>query len=365
MSSSLIIEVCKIGNIRPHPNADKLEIATVKGWQTIVQKGQFQEGDLIIYIPVDSVIPHQLADKWNVKNYLGGSNKDRVRCARLRGEMSFGFVIKNEEGWEEGTNVSEHYGITKYIPPVRPHAGDAAPDDPLFDRYTDIENMRNFPDVIHDGEEVVITEKINGSCNRIGIEILDDENIQFKAGSHKIKRKMPPVEEMENNTYWFAYLQPNVRALLNYIAVAEQFKDVKTATLFGEVYGKVRGGHKSMHYGKPNTLNFVAFDLQVNGKYLDYFKFKELTEMFCVPTVPVLSIEPFCMESAKKHSQGDSILASLNGDNHMREGCVIRPVRERIDPQIGRVILKFLNDDYLVLKGKGEDKGEITDFTDE
>jgi tRNA-binding EMAP/Myf-like protein len=34
--SSLIIEVCKVENIIKHPNADKLSIVTIKGWQCIV-----------------------------------------------------------------------------------------------------------------------------------------------------------------------------------------------------------------------------------------------------------------------------------------------------------------------------------------
>ena len=30
--SSLIVEVCQIAAIEKHPNADNLDIATVKGW---------------------------------------------------------------------------------------------------------------------------------------------------------------------------------------------------------------------------------------------------------------------------------------------------------------------------------------------
>jgi len=50
---------------------------------------------------------------------------------------------------------------------------------------------------------------------------------------------------------------------------------------------------------------------------------------------------------------------------HMREGIVIKPLKERRDPAFGRVVVKFLNDDYILLKNKAYDKGEVTDFTDE
>ena len=39
--------------------------------------------------------------------------------------------------------------------------------------------------------------------------------------------------------------------------------------------------------------------------------------------------------------------------NHVREGVVVRPLRERWDPVVGRVILKYLCDDYLL--GNHED----------
>jgi len=39
------------------------------------------------------------------------------------------------------------------------------------------------------------------------------------------------------------------------------------------------------------------------------------------------------------------------GADHIREGVVVRPVRERADPKIGRVILKYLSDEYLFAKG--------------
>lgn len=31
--SSLIVEVCRVEEVRPHPNADRMAIARVKGWK--------------------------------------------------------------------------------------------------------------------------------------------------------------------------------------------------------------------------------------------------------------------------------------------------------------------------------------------
>ena len=36
--STLVVEVCEVKAVYPHPNADALEFITVKGWPVIVQK---------------------------------------------------------------------------------------------------------------------------------------------------------------------------------------------------------------------------------------------------------------------------------------------------------------------------------------
>lgn len=48
--SSLIVEVCQIAAIEKHPNADNLDIATVKGWNCIVRTGQYSQGDAVVFI---------------------------------------------------------------------------------------------------------------------------------------------------------------------------------------------------------------------------------------------------------------------------------------------------------------------------
>ena len=369
MSSSLIVEVCKIKEIIPHNNADTLEIAVVKGWECIVRKGLYKVGDIVVYIPVDSILPTELADRIGVRNYLKGKNNDRVGCARLRGEMSYGLIINNENNWEEGEDVKEFYKITKYEPPIRVTAGDAAPEDPLFEKFTDIENIRNFPDVFEEGEMVALTEKVDGTSCRNGWEIKDesdwDDNgsIEWKSGSHKVKRKKPSEEEMKNNTYWYPYHISAVNKLLVHLLTEKKAK--KIATLYGEIYGKIRGGHKSMHYGKPNSLNYAAFALNIDGKYVDWKVFEKYCNEFEVPMVPLIDIIPFNMEKIKELSKGKSYLASSNDTDHIREGVVVCPLKERTAFNIGRVILKVINPDYLLMKNKNEEKGEVVDFTDE
>ncbi len=366
MSSTLIVEVCEIKEIIQHDNLDFLEIAVVKGWECLVPKiKKYKKGDKVIFIPTDSLIPAQLADDLGVRNYLVGANKDRVKIVRLQKIPSNGIIIDVPEGkdWDIGYDCKEDLGIIRYEAPIRATMGDAAPEDAYFERYTNIENMRNFPDIFEEGEMVVVTEKLDGTNFRgsFGPSRDNPEELELKAGSHRVKRKKPDTEEeLKNSIYWFPMSVPGVNELLNTI-IKEGHKNV---ILYGEIYGRVRGGHKSMHYGIPSKLGFAAFDIKIDGSYVDYEIFIKLCEKFNIPTVPVIATIPFNLEKIKELTKGRSILAEKNKTSHIREGVVVTSLVENEDRRVGRKILKMLNDDYLLLKEKKRSKGEEVDFTD-
>ena len=249
--SSLIVEVSRIDKVLPHPNADLLELAHIKGWQCVVPKGKYAAGSRVTYVPIDSVLPADLSDRLGITKYLSNG---RVRCAKLRGEPSFGVIIDLEDpSWPEGADVREHYGITKYVPPLKPSAGDAAEPHPLFVSYTDVENLRNFPGVFVQGEEVVVTEKLHGTNCRVGL--VEGE---LMAGSMEVRRKRPEAGGDASNTYWFPVTLSGVTDLLAELAGT----GAGQAILFGEVFGsKVQ----NLHYGHTGRLGFAAFDLLVDG----------------------------------------------------------------------------------------------------
>src|SRR4051794_252873 len=115
--STLIVEVSKIDAINKHPNADAIELAVIKGWQCVVPKDKYRPGDKGVYVPVDAVIPIPLAEAIGITKYL---STGRVRCAKLRGEPSFGVIMDPADPtWEIGRDVATNYGITKFIPPIK------------------------------------------------------------------------------------------------------------------------------------------------------------------------------------------------------------------------------------------------------
>jgi RNA ligase (TIGR02306 family) len=331
--SSLIVEVSRIQKVLPHANAERLELAHVKGWQCVVPKGKYASGDLVTYIPPDSVIPVELSDRLGITKYLSNG---RVRCARLRGEPSFGVILDREnDQWPEGHDVAAVYGITKYVPPTRPGVADAAPAHPLFVSYTEIENMRNFPDIFVAGEEVVISEKIHGTNCRVGM-IACQGIATPMAGSKGVRRVMPDADRIASDLYWHPYSIAGVRSLLDAC-----YAGAKQVILFGEVYGRVQ----SLRYGVPNGIAFRAFDLLIDGHYVDYDRFAETCDAHGVERAPLVYRGPFSLEKVKELAEGDSVVP---GAANIREGVVVKPVVERDDPKIGRVILKYIGDGYLL-----------------
>lgn len=338
MARSLIVPVVTVRNARPHPNADKLDLVEVLGYQMVTGKGRWQDGMLAVYFPADTVLPDEWVDKFNVRPYVGSGN--RIKRARLRGEPSFGLIVEPADpSWQEGQNVADHYGATQYRPPLR-QGNDAvgfAPYDneidPLFDKYTDIEDGRLLYDKFLPGEEVVVSEKIHGRNCRVGI--VDG---QVVAGSMTARRERPA--DVGSDMFWGPWADARVEALLTDLARA-----YKVVILYGEVYGP---GVQSMNYGVRDGRGFRAFDICVDGRYLDFDGFARACDMHGVPRVPVLYRGPFDLAAVKGLANGQTTL----GGDHIREGVVVRTSTERRDPTIGRMVLKIIGDEFDLSKHK-------------
>lgn len=355
--STIKVEVTRISDVRPHTNADSLELATVGGWQMCVKQGVYRNGDPIVYFEQGTVLPREVADRLSVTQYLREKNDidgNRVLVihrVRLRGEPSFGLVITPEPGMEVGDDVADYYGASKFYPPVRTQAGDSAPADERFPAYTEIENMRSYPETIATGEEVVTTEKLHGTNCRVGFvtDMVDGERQRtLMAGSRGLRRKEPADHDAARlNTYWYPTTLESVDSLLRELFAQGH----EQAVLYGEVFGP---GIQAYNYGQK-AVAFRAFDLMIDGQYLDYDQFVATCNQAGVETAPMLYRGPFSLSTIKAISEGESLI----GGAHGREGVVVRPVKERQDVKIGRVILKYIGDAYLFSKAGEQDTTDL------
>lgn len=365
--STLIVEVCEINEILPHPNADRLEIIKIKNWQCVELKGKLHKGQKVVYVPPDAVVPKDLADRWGISKYcaalpknINGFSPDglRIKACRLRGEPSFGTVqLPDNLDWEIGKDVKEYYQITKYEPPIKSLDGDAAAPVSSFHCYTDIENIGNFPGVFQDGEEVIFTEKIHGSNIRNGLVYHLNDNGQpewmWMSGSHGVRRKEFNQKNVRSK-YWIPLKESGKDNLKEMILEIKKDKNAKQSVIvFSELFGF---GIQDMQYGQ-NKIVFAVFDISVDNNYLDYHDFCLYTKKYFVPTVPVLYHGAFSMNKVKEFVDGPTTVCNLNDVKEPfkgREGIVIKPVKERHHSLISRVILKSISVDYLERKNKNQ-----------
>lgn len=379
--SSLIVKVQKINVVRDHPNGDKLSIVEIDGWQIISKRNEYAAGELSVFCPPDSVLPQNVVDTHGVSAYLATGN--RVKAVKLRGEKSFGLLLKPDPTWKEGQDVASILGITKWEPPPPtqglPGSGSKtqpAKRHPLWQRYTELENIRHYSRILEEGEEVVATEKIHG-CNQSTAML----NGQLVVSSRELNRQPPvkytprtlnliqrflkyfnrqwfgprcEIDEEAKATDWFWYptTLPGVIRLLQ--DLGETHKQV---ILCGETFGSVQRG---MGYGTPDALQFRAFDLLIDGRYVDYDAFCLACDSHGIARVPEIYRGPYSLEAIQKAASGFTQIEGAP-KNQIREGCVVRPVKERSHPKCGRIIFKAINDDYLLKQYTKEAVGDNKD----
>jgi len=178
----------KIDKITIHPNADRLELAQILGFQCVVQKGLYKGGETIIYIRPDAILP---IEKWT-EDYRKYSPK-RIKAVKLRDEWSEGIIVPfgilpeetqakisyvfAPDGDGIGADVSEIIGVTHYEPPV-PNDIQAKGGLPYGIPKTDEERWENYNDnKLPYGEVVDLFLKTDGQSSSFAYETNDDKFI--------------------------------------------------------------------------------------------------------------------------------------------------------------------------------------------
>ena len=202
-----------------HPDADRLSLVQIEGYTCISAKTddgkhRYQEGDFVVYIPEGAVLPEWMMKKmdfWDV-------NKNKpafryVKAKKLRGIFSQGIlypvgwddelamqgsgsVVANETSLlqvEEGQDVSEFLGITRYEPPIpTTMVGQVSGAYINHTKNYDFESIQKHSRLFTDGEAVSVSEKIHGTLIQIGfvpelndIELFNDNLFVTSKGMAK------------------------------------------------------------------------------------------------------------------------------------------------------------------------------------
>lgn len=329
MSSTHKVE-CVPVSLSKHSNADTLSVINVYGYTVVGRTSDWEGVAKALYIPPDSIVNTDLPEF----SFLKVEGKDkwvRIKAKRLRGIWSFGLLIPAPANANIGEDFAEHLEVKHYDPvehaDIRSQAPDSETPPKVFSslgKY-DVDAFRRYYSVFNAGEIVVITEKIHGANSRYSYT-----DGRWWAGS----RSQWKQEKEGNCPFWRQYKQ--------YEGLGRFCKDHPDAIVYGEIYGQVQ----NLKYGvAPGEIRFAAFDIRhANGSFLDCDLFSQFCNLYGIPTVPHLFTGEYSFDNVINHSVGNS---TIKGANHIREGCVVKPVLERWNEQCGRVCLKVINPAYL------------------
>ena len=303
-----------IGEVKAHPNADRLDLAKILGFQCVTQKGLYKGGEKVVYIRPDAVLPEL---DWAV-DYRKYSPK-RIKAVRLRGEWSEGIIVPFEilpvdlSGFEVGADVTEVIGVTHYEPPM-PQDLQAKRSLPFGIPKTDEERWENLIGKLPIGETVDVTLKVDGQSWSIYYNIVTDEfGVLGRTLEYNIDGE---------NRY-------SVHVLKTYPDLKEKFIAYcklhnKSLCLRGESYGNgIQGFASNPHSKLKNDIAIFSCYLIDDRKYANKggdFYFERVATDLGLHTVEVLERNVELTEDLiQKYSAN---LEKING-NHF-EGVVVK-----------------------------------------
>lgn len=340
--------------LEKHPDADLLSIVHIDGYVVVVRTQDWVNEDRGAYIPPDNMVNISRPEFKFLDSGIMGREFERIKAKRFRGIMSQGLLVpvpkyitsvvinSNDQGventnitteyeFEIGDDATEYFGVKRYESPVdlKLNGGEQSPGPQRPGVNYDIESWFKYSNVIPDDMLLVMTEKIHGTNARF----------TFQDGEMHVASRSFYRKKTDNNLYWKA---------LNENTWIEDFcRKFPDVVLYGEIYGWVQ----DLKYGaQPGQIFFRAFDVYENGKFWNWDTFYNVvTESGtqpnrCVPVLgEILGKELKAPGNLEKYMNGKSTLFN----KHVREGIVVKPIRELYDLRLGRVTLKAVSPEYL------------------
>jgi RNA ligase (TIGR02306 family) len=204
-----------ITELLPIEGADKIELARIQGWQSVIKKGEYKVGDRVIFIPIDTVI--EPAD-WNqfLWDKKDPTKPIRIKTAKLRGAISQGVIFpmtiinRTASIWNKlfvenppkdaatYEDLAQALGISKYEKPVPVHlAGQVAGDFPThLVSKTDEDNLKSnieALDELKQADFVEATLKIDGTSATY---------IKEFDGTFRVCSRNLELKDTEGNVHW-------------------------------------------------------------------------------------------------------------------------------------------------------------------
>lgn len=343
---SKLASIERILELVPIEGADRIELAKVLGYQTVVKKGDFKVGDWCLWINPDTIVPPKPEFEFLKKeNY-------RIKVRRFKGQYSRGLAWPLQVETEaevlvansplvsfpftigEGLDVTTYFDIKKYEVPIPVQlAGQVKGHFPEFLKKTDEENIHKWPGLINElnGKAVQITHKYDGTSATFYLY-----NDEFGVCSRNMDLK-----DTEENIYWKIAREYQIETVLRSAGT--------NIALQGEIYGP---GIQSNRVGvdKVQLAIFNAFCID-EYEYFDPDELIELCEQYNLPSVTTVAVITE-LNATLDTLQTMADVEVYPATGNPVEGIVIRPLYGCYSKVLdGRLSCKVISNKYAVKHG--------------
>ena len=336
----------KIDNLAPIIGKDLIELATLDGWQAIVQKGEYNINDLVVYCEIDSFLPvkeeYEFLRSRCFKSTKNLGDGFRIKSMKMGNTISQGLILPlgsiiDASGnplrvWSIGDDVSELLGIQKYEKPIPANlAGKVRGNFPSFIPKTDQIRVQNcFNDIKDNWIDYTWerTLKLDGSSMTMYCKY-EDESWDEGVCSRNLDLK---IEDNDGNVFVELRKKLNDR-IFNYCVDRRQ-----SLAFQGEAMGSgIQGNRESL---KEHTFFcYDIFDI-VKQEYLTASERQTICKELEINHCPDLGNIKFDDDITIKDLLNASDIPSLN--NPIAEGIVYKSIE---NPSIS---FKCINNKFLI-----------------
>ena len=366
MAERALAHIEKIEWVKPIEGADNIELIGVLGWVCVAKKEEFKQGDLAVYIEIDSKCPESderfaflAAKHYKVKTMKLG--KFKVISQGLALPIS---LFPELGGKAVGTDVTEELKITyaseedirrksntvdpdaKYKAMAQRHKklfsspivrrimryklgrkvmflffGKKKDNPKKFPKWivkTDEIRIENAPFYLESTDKWIKTEKLDGTSCTFAVDRIKKDKFEFIVCSRNVRQADRNQETYhESNIYWELADKYDIKSILTKYALEHGYNRV---VLQGEGVGAVQGNPYKL---KENEL--FVFNLIVDGVRLGTVEMAKFCDQNGLKNVPIIDTEyvlPKTMEEMKLEADGYSEI----NPKVKREGFVYRSV---------------------------------------
>ena len=333
MTNRKLASIRKVIQITSIEDSDHLELCEVDGWEVVVRKGEFSEGDLAVYFEIDSWIPHDIAPFLSgskLKTYNGVVG-NRLRTIRLRGQLSQGLLMPLSvlltpeylllNYTVEGHDVTSILGIQLWERPVEAGVdGTSKGNFPYLWKKTDQERCQNLRSEINEHlfsqTKFEVTNKLDGSSLSIGMH----------EGNITVASRNTEIHTGYDSRFVTMFNKLKIHHILP--ALGEHNLQIS-----GEMIGpKIQGNPHNV-----TEDQFFVYDIRKKGKFVSSKERRKLVSLLGIKHVPVLH-EAITLEQLNVFSISDLLAYA---DRIGGEGVVFKAID-------GSFSFKAISNNYLM-----------------